>query len=357
MSDEKNIHVDYDLVGKYLNSECSDEEIAQVEQWINASDAHRLEFSRLKSAWDMAGATLGQWHTQDSKEKFLLKLIQNQAAALGAKENLIQKKTRQMSQIWKYAAAAILIIGVSSVLVFTNPGNLSSGTFTEIAVSKGSKSQMTLPDGSQVWLNADSKLKYDQSFNAVDRDIELTGEAYFQVAKNPSKPFRVRACGLEVEAKGTAFNVKAYPEESVVEATLIEGIVDVGLVGRNEERLRLKPSEQVYYYKSDGSAQSNGRFLVSKGIATGPVTSWMKGQLEINGETLKSIAVKLSRQYDVKIEFDDPSIESLRFTGVFNNETIGQIMEVLKISSPVDYQIQDREIRLSRKPNSKNIPN
>jgi len=358
MSEEKVIN-NYDLLAKYLNSECDSDEIKQVEDWINSSFEHRLEFEKLSRAWELAAAGygFGQWHAKDSKESFLLKVIQNQAGIIGEKENLIQNTRRQIVVFWKYAAVAILIMGLSSLWVFTRPGSLTEGTFTEIAVPKGSKSQMSLPDGTQVWLNADSKIKYAPDFNVNDRNINLVGEAYFEVAKNQSKTFSVNAGGLIVEAVGTAFNVKAYPEENVVEATLVEGLINVGLVDKSKERLALKPNEQLFYYKSGQGNNQSDRLLVSKGIGTSSVTSWMKGQLEINGETLKSIAVKLSRQYDVKIQFEDANIEDLRFTGVFNNETIEQILEVIKISSPVNYRIHDREIWLSRKPNSKTIAN
>jgi ferric-dicitrate binding protein FerR (iron transport regulator) len=354
MSDDHLMHIDYDLLARYLNSECNSEEAEQVEGWINASVEHQQEFEKLSKAWDLAGSGAGfeKWDAQGSKEQFLLKVIQNQAVLIHEKEQQVQIKRLQVRNLWKYAAAAILIIGISGILVFTFPGSHQNGAFTEVAVSKGSKSQMTLPDGSQVWLNADSKIKYTGEFNTVDRNIFLEGEAYFEVAKNPSKTFRVNAGGLIVEAVGTAFNVKAYPEENVVEATLLEGSVKIGLESKPAQRMLLKPDEQVFYYKPDQQKMLTEKMLISKGIESKQFTSWINGQITINSETLESLVVKLDRKYDVKFHFDDPDLKKLRFTGVFKDETIEQILEVLKLSSPVNYRIQEREIWLSRKPGS-----
>jgi transmembrane sensor len=354
MSDDHLMHIDYDLLARYLNSECDSEETQQVELWINASVEHKLEFEKLEKAWDLAGAGAGfeKWNAKGSKEQFLLKVIQNQAGIIHEKEQQVQIKRLQIRNLWKYAAAAILIIGISSILVFTLPGNRQSGAYTEVAVSKGSKSQMTLPDGSQVWLNADSKIKYASDFNEIDRSIYLEGEAYFEVAKNPSKTFIVNAGGLIVEAVGTAFNVKAYPEENVVEATLVEGSVKIGLDSKPDQRMLLKPDEQVFYYRPDEQKMVTEKMLISKGIESKQFTSWINGQITINSEPLESLVVKLDRKYDVKFYFDDPALKKLRFTGVFKDETIEQILEVLKLSSPVNYRIQEREIWLSRKPGS-----
>lgn len=352
MTEERQINVDYGLLAKYLNEEADGVETAQVNEWVNASVENRQEFEKLRQAWEIASAEIGmkEWNEKRSKEQFLLKVIHEQAEAIRQKEIVVKISRRLIQNIWKYAAVAVVLIGVSGILVYNLLDDHQGGTFTEVAVSKGSRSQMTLPDGSQVWLNADSKIKYTSDFNKLDRSIYLEGEAYFEVAKNLHKTFLVNGGGLVVEAVGTAFNVKAYPNENVVEATLVEGLVKVGPLDKPSQMIILKPNEQVFYYKPDLKNNQSEKLLVSKGIESSTFTSWMNGQIEISGETLDYIAIKLGRQYDVQFHFDDPSIRNLRFTGVFKNETIEQVLEVLKISSPVSYRIHEREIWLTRKP-------
>ncbi len=349
--------IDFVLIAKYLNSETDSMENELVIHWINASEENRQEFEKLQQAWEIAsaGSGLQEWEAQKAKEQFLLKVIHHQAEAIEEKAETVKKSRQIIRSIWRYAAVLILILGISGILVYTLPGDQAKGLFTEVAVSKGSKSQLVLPDGTQVWLNADSRIKYDNSFNKNDRSLILEGEAYFEVAKNPNKTFRVNAGGLVVEAVGTVFNVKAYPDENVVEATLVEGAVRIGLANKPNQRMLLNPDEQVFYYKPDVRKMQSEKLLVSKGIESQQFTSWIKGQLAINSETLESLVVKLGRKYDVKFHFDDISVSKLRFTGVFKDETIEQIMEVLKLSSPVNYRIQERDIWLSRKPASTTI--
>jgi len=143
--------------------------------------------------------------------------------------------------------------------------------------------------------------------------------------------------------------VKAYPEEKVVEATLVEGSISVEVINKPEQKTILKPNEQVFYYKPDISTNQNEKILITKGIQPDAFTSWRNDQLTITSETLESLTVKLGRKYDVTFHFEDPSLSKLRFTGVLKNETIEQILEVIKLSSPVNYRIHEREIWLMKK--------
>jgi ferric-dicitrate binding protein FerR (iron transport regulator) len=206
-----------------------------------------------------------------------------------------------------------------------------------------------MADGTKVWLNAGSNIKYNADYNKHDREIFLEGEAYFEVAKNPDKAFHVYADKIVVHALGTKFNVKAYAEENVVETTLIEGSVSVDVKSLTSQRVFLKPKEQVFYYKPVLQQNGSEKILVSKGINPALYTSWINDQLMISNETLESLTVKLGRKYDVVFHFEDNSLRKLRFTGLLENETIEQILEVLKLSSSVNYRINERQIWIIKK--------
>lgn len=347
--DDYSLDIDLVILTKYLNREADLSEIKMVDQWLSETPQHKEEFEKLQKAWELATAGIGlqEWDAIRSKEKFLWKVIHSQDSTIQARKLEAGMSRRFIANLMKYAALAIIFLGILSLLYYQFSGSKPNKIFNEISVLRGSKTRMTLADGTKLWLNASSKIRYNQNFNKQERDIFLEGEAYFEVAKNAHKPFNVYAGGIVVHAVGTTFNVKAYPEEKVVETTLVEGAVIVSADTESAEKIVLKPNEQVLYNKP--GLNTSEKILVTKGINAELFTSWISDKLVISSEDLESLAVKLGRKYDVVFHFDDNSLKKLRFTGVLKNETIEQILEVLKISSPVNYRIREREIWLSKK--------
>jgi transmembrane sensor len=343
--------IDLALIAKYFAGEADLNEINQVELWSGESAENKEEFDKLQKSWALATAGIGmqEWNGLKSKEKFLFKIIQNQTIKIEEREKSISRSRKIIRNLMKYAAAAVILIGLSSVIFYTSYFRdreklMTEQSQTEISVSDGSKSYITLADGSKVWLNAGSKIRYDRNYNKKARNIYLTGEAYFSVAKNQHKSFNVHAGGVIVQAIGTVFNVKAYPEEKLVETTLLEGSVSIDLNNKSTKKIILEPYEQMVYYKPGSENGGNGRAIITKGIKAELYTSWIDNKLTINNESLESLTVKLSRKYDVAFHFEDESLKDLRFTGELKNETIEQILEILKISSTLNFQIKGRNI-------------
>ncbi|MFN8254533.1 MAG: FecR family protein [Bacteroidales bacterium] len=345
--------IDILLISKYLTGECNDLEIARVEEWISSSNENEVEFRKLKNAFELAAAGISKihWKNTSAKENILLKIISRQAQPATEPE---KKKNFQNINIWfQYAAALFLLTGIGTILYFTL---LKSGIpddsfskLTAISSPKGSKSMLSLYDGTKIWLNAGSTIKFDNFFNEKNRNLILEGEAYFEVAKNQAIPFLVKAGDIVVQATGTVFNVKAYPDEKVIETTLVEGSVTVGINNGPKNAVNLMPNEQVFYYKSDKINKEGSRLIKSKGIDTEIYTSWINDKLQINGERLGALAIKLERKYDVTIHIEDEKLKNLQFTGILENETIEQILEIIRISSSVKYRIDGREIWLYKK--------
>jgi len=213
-------------------------------------------------------------------------------------------------------------------------------------VPRGSKAHTLLPDGTVVWLNAGTKIEYKVHENKPVREVAITGEAYFNVSKDSDHPFIVNAGEMIIMAYGTEFNVKAYPDEKAVETTLVEGSVSVEIRNKPSNKTLLMPNEQAIYYEP--TSQRSENFLVTKGIDPSLYTIWINDRLQIKSESLEDLAVILERKYDVTIHFEDNLLLDLRFTGIIENETIEQILELIKISSNVDYRIDGREIWFSR---------
>jgi transmembrane sensor len=181
--------------------------------------------------------------------------------------------------------------------------------YNVLTTPRGGQYQLQLPDGTHVWLNASSSIKYPTAFTGKKRDVEITGEAYFQIAKDPAQPFIVRVNGMEVQALGTQFNINSYNDEASVSTTLIEGSVrvtsdNVGVV--------LGPGQQ--------SQLTNGRLRLIKNANTEEITSWKEGWFHFESADLKTILRQFSRWYDVDVVYEG-EIKNRKFFGVVNRSS------------------------------------
>lgn len=205
-----------------------------------------------------------------------------------------------------------------------------------LVVPKGGEYQLQLSDGTQVWLNSDSELKYTDRFIGKDRIVHLKGEAYFDVAEDKEHAFIVKTSTMDVKVYGTEFNVMAYEDEEAVHTTLVEGSVGVNL--KNErgivEKMMLKPNMQVVYNKGDLKGEL-------RTVETSLYTGWKDGLFQFNDEDLGSILRKLSRWYNVKVFFQNPSIQTIRFTGEMKRfDDFSTILNLLELGSDVEFQVK-----------------
>ena len=243
----------------------------------------------------------------------------------------------------------------------------SAQTFNEIKAPLGSKTEIKLPDGTSVILNAGSTLRYRSDFNMNNRDLDLIGEGYFKVAKNNLLPLNVSAGDIIIKAIGTEFNIKAYDEEEVIETTLVEGKIQITQSGQNEndnQALDLNPNQKAIYIKeSDSFAleevvtvdSSNfnpvpniyQNILISPKVDISEIVAWTQGKLIIRGQRLDDLCVDLQRKYNVSFLFRDEEIKGFRFTGVLLDETLEQVLDVIKLTAPIGYSLEGKTVYLS----------
>lgn len=210
----------------------------------------------------------------------------------------------------------------------------------------GSQVKITLADSSVVTLNGDSRITLLKSFNSENRYLKLEGEAHFDVAKNDSLGFVVNAQGINVVALGTSFYVQAYPEEKTVEAVLLEGMIGVSKDGemvRNSYKHILRPNERYVYTKESGNE------ILNVEENTKSYESWTYGELIFNDTPMGDIINKLEHFYGVDIIVKDSRIYSYHLTATWSNKSISQIMELLKYSSPIVYEISQGTITINMK--------
>lgn len=236
-------------------------------------------------------------------------------------------------------AAAILLLPVLTLLFYTNyekvhyADNLNE---LEVEAPAGSRMHIELGDGTKVWLNHGSKLKYPLRFALENRKVFLTGEAYFVVAPNANVPFIVGTNHLEVKATGTAFNVSAYSGDDNVETTLVEGKVILYERETNHEIKTLSPGECLKF-----GTQKNAFTLESE--HTEKNTAWKDGMLVFNNERVEDVAKKLARWYNVEVEIANEKVKDFTFTATFMDETLPQVLELMTLATPVRYELTSRE--------------
>ena len=242
------------------------------------------------------------------------------------------------SDLWRWAvaiAAMFVLIAGGTWVVLNTTTFMNKAQYIVFEAPYGEKSKMTFPDGTVVWLNAGSSLKYSNKYNTDDRVVELEGEGYFEVAKKKKIPFVVHTRGYDVVVKGTKFNVTAYPEDSNITTTLMEGAVELL---KEKQRIAMKPCESVTLNVV------SGKFTLTK-VNPDVSKAWSENRIEYDNISLRELAAKLSRQYDVKIHLLTEEVGDKRFSiSLRNQETIGEVMSALKEIIPIQVERKNMDI-------------
>lgn len=213
--------------------------------------------------------------------------------------------------------------------------NQDSNVFNTIIVPRGGEYRLILADGTSIWLNSDSELKFPVAFPGCQRKVYLNGEAYFQVAKDADKPFVVEVNSMNVEVLGTEFNINAYPSEYTIRTTLVNGKVKVS-DRKNGQNVVLRPDQQAEF--SDGN-------LSVKEVDASAYTSWVHGKFYFEASSLESIAVQLQRWYDIDFFFTREDIKKYEFTGVIRRDyTANEMLRIIEKTTSVKFEIKGRTV-------------
>lgn len=362
-----------DLIIKYLSGNASAQEKEIIHQWIHLSEENKEEFVKMKSIW-MATAQFNASHTNTNDALARL----NRRIDSGNKVVPLGYQVKRFVRIAAIFISTFMFGALGSYLVLKNKPVEQKAGLVSVFAPKGAKALTVLPDGTEVWLNAGSRLCYDVSvYGETTRQVALSGEAFFKVVSNAEKPFIVSAKDLKIKALGTEFNVKAYPEEDIVETILVEGVVKVE--GKNQDRksfvITMNPKQKVTIYAGketstpttasttlETNKQKEENPIVDKTdnpviddeVRTDLYTSWKDERWIIEGEEIGDLAVKLERRFNIKIDIKSEELKHYKFTGIFQNETIEQVLKVLKLTTPLEYTIGKGEIELVLDPDSKN---
>lgn len=323
-------------IQSFLDGSLDIEGHVALRRWIKESPENRAYFHDMVTVWKAAGIA-GNSEGFDAEKSF----------------SRFQKEAKQVNRTGFYrrallvstAVIIVLFCGISSLFFLWQSEKTARESNEEykeyvVEVPDGAKSKITFPDGSVVWLNAGSWVKYDSDFAKESRDVTLKGEGYFEVSKNKELPFVVHTGNLSVKVLGTKFNLKSYEEDSEVKVTLKEGAVEVGDFLANVAPVLLKPNYRFTFKKTDLTMQVDS-------VNASHIENWRNGAMTFDKVSLEEIAKELRRLYNIPIRIENESLKRIVYYSDFQeNVTLEKVLEILSSGNKFRYEVQPELIRI-----------
>lgn len=316
----------------YLSGRASSDEIEHLRSFINSDKqlSNWLENQMMESP-------------DDIDRHLKLRMFENIKSNITLQEPTKDRKRFSLQRISAIAAAIFLpIILAVSIYMYVNITNNEAEPLKIIA-EYGEKAHVTLPDGSKIMLNSDSKIMYFNDYNIKQRFLKLDGEAYFEVKPNHKIPFIVECLDLKIKVLGTTFGIRAYDNDDVLSVILNTGKIEMTTP---TETLIMKPNDRIVYNRKTKQT------LLST-VDANDYTGWRYNRLHFENESLEDIVVTLSRMHNVDIIFEDQYLKDLKYTGTINNTNIESVLKTISLTSPVTYKIKDGVIVLFENKQSK----
>jgi transmembrane sensor len=340
-----------ELLEKYCNNNCTEEELSSVLEWFEVSARTSEGKALLFKLWEGLPNAESKYEINFDllldKIHHKVNLVQSRELLDKADQNLIKYNRRRKFLSIITRVAAILMLPLLGFELFMSFKHLSTKysqisvnrAYNEVFSSVDAITKVSLPDGSKVWLNHSSTLKYPAMFEGDFRTVELIGEGYFEVAHNPKIPFIVKSGEIQILALGTTFNVLAYPDEDDIEVSLLSGIIELERLNTDRKLvsiLKMKPSDLAIYHKSD-------KETINLKIEDDRNYSWKDGKLIFKKEPIGGVVKKLGRWFNVDIQVQDLELLELTYTATFVNETLPQVLDLLTMVTPMNYSISNRK--------------
>jgi len=331
-----------ELLGKKLSGEINAEELAEFSKLISSNEAYRKEYESLVMYWQQDEKPYDRIADIFEGIKSRTDIPEREAKA----SVQVRRMKSQFSLVQKIAAVLFIFI-VSAGIYKVFSGKFSDKVETEwkqLETPSRLLSSLHLPDGTKVTLNSGSVLKYPVAFKGNNREVFLTGEAYFEVTRDHKHPFIVHTDKMNIRVLGTAFNVKSYMSDRTEEATLIRGSIQVTFPDNPNEKVLLKPTDKIVLKDSNYHLEKQSYY--NQQDSSIMEILWMTNKLAFRNETFETIANQLSRKYGVKIVFTNNGLRDLKFTGEFEKETLNQALFSLQLVTPFRYRIKGNNVYL-----------
>lgn len=322
---------------KYFSGELSEAEAVRLWQWVEADEANKKYFTEKADWWATVHVPYFRLRMNANFQKHFGNIQGEMTAG--------NKSTFWNGSLWAKAVASVMVVLSIGLFGYYAGKRQSAHTdqvlaWFETSVPLGSQSKVVLPDLSVVWVNAGSSLKYRENMNKHIREVDLSGEAYFEVTTDSLNPFVVKSGKLDIKVTGTQFNVKAYKDEETVDVALVSGKVKVHLNDRDTEKgeVVLDPDRMLSYNKETNCVQV-------KKINAREVSAWTNGQLRFEQASFPEIAKNLERKFDVKIAIESESLKKDIFSGSFSsNYSLDRILREIDVDKKYAWTRNNNEL-------------
>jgi len=357
------------LLSLKFSNEASLSELEELDEMLQQRPELFSQYEFFKNVWNKHNIPV---NTDEQYNKHLQTLSNHfSQPALQYEKNLSQEftkkkkiissnKFRYYKQLILPAVAAAVLIIIAGIFFLKNKETESTArtSANTITTKPGSKSKVQLPDGTIVWLNADSKIVYDNNLQGYYREVQLSGEAYFEVVKDKEHPFIIHTKTIDIKVLGTVFNVRSYENEKTTETSLIKGSVEITIHNAGR-KIVLKPNEKLVVQNRD-TASNNEELpvkenpsdalislkkihLIAKDSSASEIL-WVKNKLVFDNEPLEEIALKIERWYDVHVTITNDDLKAEKFSGIFEDESLTEVIEALRLSGNFKYKIGKKEL-------------
>ena len=362
----------WSLLSKKLSKEANTEELQELQSiLLNNPDLHP-HADMLTEMWQQ-----GSINKSVGSEAAYMRHIMKQKDEFFVEENYTEINTGDIAfeanrsivrtffskkKLIILSFLAFIILTTGAVYLFTQKKDNklpAEEGISSIVTKNGNRSKVVLPDGSQVWLNAGSNLDYNNStFNKELREVSLNGEAYFEVTKNPEKPFIIHTKKMDIKVLGTVFNVRSYSDDKIAEAALIKGSIEVTLKDRKDQKIILKPNEKIIVANDEPKAEKKQTKIIEakidlvripqivvKELKPNPTyniigeIAWTQNKLYFEDETLEDIVLRMERWFGKTVTIANESLKTVHYTGTFENETMEEVLSYLKLSKSFNFRI------------------
>lgn len=314
-------------ISRRISQEGTEEDVQAVEKWLGEKPVNRKIYARLQYIWQCETAQRGSHPS-------LFESIKRRIAVYESKP---KSSIRKLDPFLKVAAIlAVVLLSNFFVYQYFSKSEPQPVSWHEIVVPRGNRMKIILPDKSSVWLNNETRLKYASDFSAGNREVELSGEAYFDIQHDKKHPFIVKIGEQKIKVLGTKFSVNAYPEDRMVEASLISGSIefDSKEMVNGKSKFMLEPGYSLFYDKRNNK-------LSQEKIQSSYYEYWENGVYAFKEESFESLAIKIKRIFNVEIIFNDKVLKTKKYTGTIGiNDNIYLFMEAIRRTSvePIEYQ-------------------
>lgn len=347
-----------------LNGEASSSEQEELNYLLSQDEALQQQYDLLVRIWKEKSDNIKDEDNIIAGDT-ISRIISRAAIESDDAEMVSRRKRRRSRRNVFIVSGSVFCIAIAGWFWKNNipSAGIEKPVKETIITQNGSRTHSVLADGTTVWLNVGSKLFYENDFNGTTREVRLEGEAFFDVVKQPNRPFIVHASGIDIRVLGTAFNVKSYPDDKNVETTLYRGLVQVfrqedsvskGIQLTPNHKLILPKHAAVGTIKLSEDKKPSTKEIAVNFLIT-PIdstkkeserieTAWVYNRIEFRGDSFEEVAKKLERWYNVTISFKDDRAKQLSVIGSFEKETVEQAFAALKEAFPINFKITNHEI-------------